>query len=201
MPAPLRLLPRPTLPASQRGRRAAAGAGFTLVECLVTLSIAAVLVALAAPALGRLLHSVHLSTASNALMSSLRLARSEALRRGGRVALCRSADGLSCATDGGWEQGWIVFHDLNANGVLDPGETLIERAEALGGGLVLHGNAPLASALTFTGMAGMRTVAGGLQAGTFTLCRPLDVPAVARQIVIGSSGRARVVQVTLDTCG
>jgi len=114
--------------------------------------------------------------------------------------MCRSSDGASCATSGGWEQGWIIFHDLNANGLPDPGETMIQRADPVGGGLVLHGNAQLAAAITFTGMAGMRTVAGGLQAGTFTICRPLDVPAVARQIIIGSGGRARVVQVTLDTC-
>jgi type IV fimbrial biogenesis protein FimT len=182
----------------RRARRAEQG--LTLIELLVTLAIAAVLLASAAPPMSRLLHSVNLSTTSNALLSSLRLARSEALRRGARVAMCRSSDGASCATAGGWEQGWIVFHDLNANGLLDPGENLIQRVDALGGGLVLRGNAQLGAAVTFTGMAGMRTVAGGLQAGTFTICRPLDVPAVARQIVIGSGGRARVVQVTLDTC-
>ncbi|MFL6694189.1 MAG: GspH/FimT family pseudopilin [Ramlibacter sp.] len=174
--------------------------GLTLVELLTVLSIAAVLLASAAPPMFRLLHSVNLSTASNAFLSSLRLARSEALRRGGRVAMCRSSNGLSCATAGSWEQGWIVFHDLNANGLADPGETLIQRADAVGGGLVLHGTAQVAAALTFTGMGSMRTAAGGLQAGTFTVCRPLDVPAVARQIVLASGGRARVVQVTLDTC-
>lgn len=191
----------PVAPVPRTGRAARSRqAGLTLAELLVTLAIAAVLLAIGIPGFDRLLHSMRLSTSSNALLSSLRLARSEALRRGGRVAVCRSADGLACAQSGGWEQGWIVFHDLNANGLADPGEPTLERTDAIGGGLILHGTQQVSRTISFTAQAGSRTAAGALLAGTLTLCRPLDAPAAARQIVIGSGGRARVVQVTLDMC-
>lgn len=186
---------------NSRAERCAAppAAGVTLVELLVAVGVAAVLLTVCTPGFTRLLHSVRLSTTSNALLSSLRLARSEAVRRGGQVAICRSADGLSCAASGGWEQGWLVFHDVNGNGQPDAGEPTIERAEAVGG-LVVYGTQQVSGPITFNAMAGSRTAAGALVAGTFTLCRPLDAPAAARQIVIGSGGRARVVQVTLDMC-
>jgi type IV fimbrial biogenesis protein FimT len=116
--------------------------------------------------------------------------------------MCRSADGTSCAASGGWEQGWIVFQDLNGDGQAqaDAGETIVQRGAAVGGGLLVRGTQQLAGALTFTAMGGMRAVSGGLQAGTITLCRPQDAPGAGRQVIIGSGGRARVVQVTLESC-
>lgn len=174
--------------------------GLTLVELLVTLAIAAVLLTVAAPSLAGLVHSVHLSTTTNTLLASLRLARSEAIKRASRVTMCKSVDGAACTLAGGWEQGWIVFHDPNANGALDAGEKLIQRGDALGGGLVASGNSPVARAISFAATAGPRTVGGGLQAGTLTLCRRSVAPGPARRIVLGMGGRARIVQADVASC-
>ena len=101
------------------------GAGLTLVELLVVLAIAAILLSSGVPSFVRLVHSVQLSMASNAFLSSLRLARSEAQRRGGRVAVCKSANGESCTSSGGWEQGWIVFHERSFEDI-DEFKTLVD---------------------------------------------------------------------------
>jgi type IV fimbrial biogenesis protein FimT len=174
--------------------------GFTLVEMLVALCIVAVLLSLAAPSFSRVLGSVHLSMTTNAFLSGLRVARSEAFKRASHVVVCKSVNGTACSDSGGWEQGWIIFHDPNGNGVLDTDETLIQRGETSGGELVLTGNQPVARVISFVGNGGSRTVSGGLLAGTLTLCQRSDGPGPGRQIVIASGGRVRVQQVALPYC-
>ena len=93
--------------------------GFTLIELLVVVTIAAILLALAVPSLTRLIQSTTISSNVNTLMADLRFARSESIRLGGGVVMCRSsspeAANATCATGStqGWESGWIIFHDLD----------------------------------------------------------------------------------------
>src|SRR5690349_2717570 len=100
--------------------------GVTLYELLIVLAIASVLLALAAPAFCSIGNSIKLSSMSNSLVAHLQLARSEAIKRNGRVVMCKSPDGSHCTSAGGWEHGWIVFQDTNNNGDLDGEETIIQ---------------------------------------------------------------------------
>jgi type IV fimbrial biogenesis protein FimT len=61
------------------------GHGFTIVELLVTMSIAAVLLALGAPALGTYLQNSKLGAATSGLYSAIQTARTEAIRRNGQA--------------------------------------------------------------------------------------------------------------------
>ena len=45
------------------------------------------------------------------------------------MTVCPSSDGASCDAGGAWNQGWIVFVDINGDRQVDGGET-IERAVA-----------------------------------------------------------------------
>src|SRR4051794_28866160 len=103
--------------------------GVTLIESVVTLAIVAGALQGALPAFSDMLQNTALAAASQDLLMDLHLARVEALKRNRRVALCKSADGVQCTKAGGWEQGWVVFHDENNNGRLDSGEELIARRE------------------------------------------------------------------------
>ena len=68
------------------------GAGFTLVELVVTMVIAAVLLVVAIPSLEDAVLNTKLRAQSNAFLASLYLARSEAIKRNARVVVCKTAD-------------------------------------------------------------------------------------------------------------
>lgn len=174
--------------------------GFSLVEIVAVMGIAAAAWFAVMPDLSDLGRSTALGAASQELLLDLHLARSEAIRRNRRVTLCKSADGLHCVQASGWEQGWIVFHDANGNGTLDRGEERIARHEALQGQLLLRGNQPVADYISFTGLGMSRLVTGGFQAGTLTLCRSSAGATAARRIVLNSVGRPRLQTVTVPNC-
>jgi type IV fimbrial biogenesis protein FimT len=147
-----------------------------------------------------LLNSNKLTAASNSLLSSMRLARSEAFKRNGRVVLCKSHDGVACTMAGGWEQGWLVFHDANANGEHDLDEVVIERGNPLPGSLRLTGNSSIARYMSFVASGATRIATGGFQAGTITVCNVSATKTEARQIVMNMVGRPRVERVAVAGC-
>jgi len=100
--------------------------GFTLIELLVILTISAILVAMAVPSFQAMIRTNRISGASNSMLSALDLARSEAIRRGANVVICRSVNSeavnpaCSSGASGGfngddWAAGWIVFAKAPAN--------------------------------------------------------------------------------------
>lgn len=107
-------------------------AGFTLIELLVVIAIVAILTTLAAPSFKRMIQSSTISSNVNTFLADMRFARSESIRRGGGVVMCRSnfpettqACNGSTGASNGWVTGWIIFHDLNDNGTRDPGEPIL----------------------------------------------------------------------------
>ncbi len=79
-----------------------------------------------------------MTTAVNQLMGDLNLARSESIKRHAVVTLCKSSDGATCADDGGWQSGWVVFTDDNNNHVVDAEEAVIRVQQQLDGNLKLR---------------------------------------------------------------
>jgi type IV fimbrial biogenesis protein FimT len=184
----------------KRGPAARSSQGFTFIELLIVITVMAVLLGLAVPSMARIIDSTRLTSHSNAFLSAMYLARSEAIKRNGRVALCKSDNGLRCTGAGGWEQGWIVFHDPNGNGVADAGELIVHHTQALAGGFTLWGNQSVAHYISFVPSGRTRLVGGAFQAGTLTLCKRSGGATQARQIVINNAGRARVENVEAIAC-
>ena len=174
--------------------------GATLLELMVVLAVSAILLGIGIPGLTALSSSSRLVSATNELVSSLHLARSEAIKRNSRVVMCKSATGTSCAASGGWHQGWLVFHDPNNNAALDANETVILARPFFPGGINLNGNQWIARYISYTPSGATRMVSGVLQVGTLTVCNVSASSGTAREIIISSTGRPRTVKVVLASC-
>lgn len=174
--------------------------GFTLMEALATLAVLVCVFGLAAPAAQDAIQEARLSALTGDLLQHLRLARSEALKRNARVALCRSADGLTCAEAGGWHQGWILFEDSNNSGLRDAEEPLLQRVDRLPPDLRLTGNGPVDRYVSYDAFGMTRLTSGAFQAGSFTLCRVSAGVIEARQIIVNAGGRPRVQKVLVASC-
>lgn len=83
--------------------------GFTLLELMVTLAVAAILVTIAIPSYRGLVQRNTVTAAVNDLVGDLNYARSEAVTRGQRIYLCKSNDQSTCTSNDDWNKGWIVF--------------------------------------------------------------------------------------------
>ncbi len=188
------------MPTPVPARHFARNRGFTLTELLISLAISGVLLAIALPSLGSVMSSQRLNTASADFFSALLLARSEAIKRGANVTVCKSSDGVVCAPNGGWDQGWLVFADADENGLRGTTETTILRAAALDGKVRLTGNLNVSRYITFTAAGATQLTSGAFQAGTLTFCRESEAPGPARQIILSAAGRPRLHKLTLKTC-
>ena len=107
--------------------------GFTTIELLVRVGILPVLMALAAPNFIPLLESWRVRQATEQLQSTLNYARSEAIKRGGQVAIQKlpnNTNGCTSATGTrDWDCGWIVCHDTNSNGTCNAKEPVLQRID------------------------------------------------------------------------
>lgn len=155
--------------------------GFTLVELLVTLSVAAILLAVAVPNFITFVQNNRLVGQANDLVTMLNYARSESIKRGLSVTVCSSADGATCAGSTTWDTGFIVFADTNGDGVVDGGEDVLQVRQAMEGGNTLR--------------SGTRTrvtyQSNGFSSGfndTFRLCDSRGTTS-ARAIVVSNQGR------------
>lgn len=156
--------------------------GFTIVELMMTLAVAAILSAVAAPSFNDIIQNNRLVTQVNELQASLSLARSEAIKRNDFLTVCPSRDGANCM--GNWESGWLVFVNDNVDGTVNAGEEI----------LLVHGAISHNNTLTFNRArvtyAGSGKARGGSN-GSFTLCDGRGA-RYAKGIIISNTGRARL---------
>lgn len=125
--------------------------GVTLVELMVTIAVASILLTVAVPSFQDAIQRNRLTSATNNFVVSIHYARTEAIKRGRTITLCKSSSGTSCATGTGtfWENGWIAFVDTDADGTLDTGETLLRAWPSLPTGYTLRPNNNFANFLRY----------------------------------------------------
>lgn len=74
--------------------------GFTLVELMVTIAIAAILLGVGVPSFRTVIENNRIAAASNDVVTGLQYARSEAIRRAVLVDFCGTADQATCNAGG-----------------------------------------------------------------------------------------------------
>ena len=167
-------------------------AGFTAIELMVVVSIVAILAALAGPSFTLLIENWRVRESAEQLQSTLHYARSEAIKRGGRVVIQKipnNTNGCTTASDTrAWDCGWIVCHDTNDNGTCNAAEPVLQRIES---SAKVHVNRT-------GGGASIQLNRWGLVDGTwlgFNLI-PLDKTVshvAARGVCMSSGGRVRII--------
>jgi len=169
--------------------------GFTLIELMITLVIAAILLTTAVPGFEALITNNRLSTQANAFIGALHLARSEAIKRNLNVTMCKSGDGQNCSNNtSGFEQGWIMFVDQNNSDTRDNNEAIINTNQGMPQGMSLICVVQTTNTSCQNGEPAIRYRADGTLAvfnnTTLRLCRQGNNNG--RYIVINNIGRVRV---------
>ena len=163
-------------------------AGFTLTELLVVVAIVAILLGIGVPSYRYITNSYRMSAEINGLLGDLQFARAEAIKLGLTVTACVSRDGANCdAGSTTWQEGWIVFQDLNNDQTVDPGDTVLRVQAAFSGSDTFIANNGVSS-VTFN-REGFATAAGGrFPSATVTLHEQSASPAWTRCLYITTTG-------------
>jgi len=97
--------------------------GFSLVELMMTIAVAAIFTAIAVPSFRYVTNSNRIAGELNGLLGDLQFARAEAIKEGRTVSVCVSSTGTGCTGGASWQNGWMVFSDPPGSGVYVAGET------------------------------------------------------------------------------
>ena len=160
--------------------------GFTLIELMLTITVAAVLLGIAAPSFSNMIASWRLTSQTNEIIAAIHLARSEAIKLNRSVTFCRtsdSADTACAAASADWAH-WIV---------------------ATASGVARQGSPENTGSIRITSTATNDTLQfgpNGLPASSadFLLCSTFDMAENQRLIEVGPGNRVSATRQTGD-CG
>jgi type IV fimbrial biogenesis protein FimT len=159
--------------------------GVTLIELIMTLGVVAILASVAGPSFSDVRHNAGRTTTVNGFLHGLFLARSEAIKRGQVVTVCRSSDGSTCADNraGEWQDGWMIFvnKDRDETPQRDADEDVLLVHEGWSGGTISSNR----------GSYSFRPYQQAVVNGTIVFCDPRGSQH-ARAIIISHTGRPRV---------
>jgi type IV fimbrial biogenesis protein FimT len=169
-------------PATACGRRRIAG--LTLLEVLTVITIVSILMALGVPSYQYVTSSNRISGEVNSLLGDLQYARAEAIKEGQTVSVCASTNLTTCSGTTTWQNGWIVFSDVNGSGAVDsPNDQVlrVQRAFSLGD--------------TFNANNGMKFVTFNREGFALNLNNPPIT--VTLHAAVPSTGSTRCLQITI----
>lgn len=167
-------------------------AGFTLIEMMMVGVIMVILATLAGPSFIDMFANNRITSATNELVADLALARNEAVKRGGTMTVCASADGTTCSgSNNDWTKWRLVYIGTYVASVTS---TDIIRKSSLTTSLTIT----IPTAFTTTGFVSY-TADGAITstaAGTFRVCQS---GYIGREVSVSRIGRSSLAK-TASTC-
>ena len=181
--------------------------GVTLVELMITITVVGIVLAVGVPGFSAFFQNSRMTGAANDLVSSMHLARSEALLRRIPVVICPSTNTAdlepTCDGAGDLSAGWLVYADINENAQRDADDIVISvrgaLPEQIAGNSVLAGGGP--PVYIAFGTDGFRTDLTGVGTASVTNLQLCDDRgdqlisggrAAGRWIRISATGHPRV---------
>ncbi|MBT3813634.1 MAG: prepilin-type N-terminal cleavage/methylation domain-containing protein [Gammaproteobacteria bacterium] len=151
--------------------------GFTLMELMVTLSIAGIVASIGIPSFSASITSSRVTTMTNEFITALRFARSEAVKRNQNVVVSKSG--------AQWEAGWQVFVDNDKSNAFSTGDELLKEYSSLANGYTLKGDEGVFVSYNSRGEAQAKQ--------RFILCaKSAPVARTSKLIIINAVGRSAV---------
>ena len=176
--------------------------GFTIYELMITLTIIGIILSVGVPSFTEFTQNSRLTGTSNDLLSSFQMGRSEAARSKTNITICASANSMDAAAacGGTFNDGWIVFIDINGDLIRGgAGENVLRAHPPVPTGVSITTNAG-ADYFSFAGTGLGRGDVGGnpsLQVAMVCDARGLDIAAggraTARRLVATPIGRATII--------
>ncbi|MDJ0778516.1 MAG: GspH/FimT family protein [Gammaproteobacteria bacterium] len=159
--------------------------GYSLLELLITLALVAAVFAIGIPSMNTFIQNDRLVTQINTLVGHLSYARSEAVKRSQQVGVCVSSNSTTCTGGNSWEDGWIIYVDIDGDGAFTAGETVLRAQQQLEGANTL-GSGTIGTQVTYD----YRGFVDAASVGSFSLCDDRGA-SYGKAISISPTGRVR----------
>lgn len=173
--------------------------GFTLIELIVTITIAAILLFIGIPSFISFQRNSELTSSANSFVAALGAARGEAMKRGRQAVVVPRVDS-------DWTSGWRVFVDTDNNQQFNGSDILIVEQGALPAYFTATGTgtAQNSPAYIMFNPSGYTQTSGSIfQSATLKIERNdiagTEKTAQTRIVVIAKTGRARACAPATDT--
>lgn len=171
------------------GYQCARGAqGFTLYELMITVAVAAVLLAVAVPGYQAMALNSARAAAVNDMVAAMTLARTEAQKQRRQVVVCPMVAGACAPGTGNWNNGWLVYVNMDTTdpAVFDSDDTVLTAFERRNTTITVAGN---------TTRFIFRPSPHPNLNGTVRFCDRRGSPQ-ARSVVVAVSGRVQTAEST-----
>ena len=174
-------------------------AGFTLIELIVTIAIAAVLAALAAPSFIQYQRNSELTSLTNSLLAAVNAAKGEAIKTGKNAFVIPKGSG--------WNSGWIVYVDMNRDNSYTEGTDIaVQTQDALKAYFSITGNSIAAGSTPYIKFdnSGYSVDNGAAPVALSLTIARTDAPSTSaleetRRVVVARTGRVRTCKPSADT--
>ena len=192
-------------PAAEAGQRrtAARPRGFTLIELMVVLAVMTFIGLGMTTSFKSTVAGYRILNEANSLSRDFQFARAEALKRGGFVAVCASANGSTCSGTTSWTAGWLVFYN-GAGNYTGSGAYTLASTDTL-----LRAETQTAGKNTFVADNSVTSVIFNRQGSvsllpanpvTLTLHDPTSSATLTRCVTVVPSGRTQVQNAGVGNC-